>query len=163
MTKAAEKDRKAEEDTKGGEVWRRRIRSERLSGAAAHRFPRIATRALAGQPHQSAAASNAGTKSKSKSSRPPATRITDVALAQVGTKGMFTKEIEEALAEKRVDLAVHSLKDLPTELPPGFEIAAITTARRSARRFLFAPSTRALKNCPTGPASAPAACGGRRS
>jgi hydroxymethylbilane synthase len=53
-------------------------------------------------------------------------RITDVALAKVGTKGMFTKEIEEALAAGRVDLAVHSLKDLPTELPAGFEIAAIT-------------------------------------
>jgi hydroxymethylbilane synthase len=54
-------------------------------------------------------------------------KIADVALAKVGTKGMFTKEIEEALAEGRVDLAVHSLKDLPTELSPGFEIAAITT------------------------------------
>jgi hydroxymethylbilane synthase len=53
-------------------------------------------------------------------------KIIDVALAMVGTKGMFTKEIEEALAAGRVDLAVHSLKDLPTELPPGFEIAAIT-------------------------------------
>ena len=53
-------------------------------------------------------------------------KITDVALAKVGTKGMFTKEIEEALAEGRVDLAVHSLKDLPTELPPGFELVAIT-------------------------------------
>jgi hydroxymethylbilane synthase len=53
-------------------------------------------------------------------------KITDVALAMVGTKGMFTKEIEEALAAGHVDLAVHSLKDLPTELPPGFEIAAIT-------------------------------------
>jgi hydroxymethylbilane synthase len=54
-------------------------------------------------------------------------KITDVALAKVGTKGMFTKEIEEALAEGRIDLAVHSLKDLPTEISPGFEIAAITT------------------------------------
>jgi len=53
-------------------------------------------------------------------------KITDVALAKVGTKGMFTKEIEEALAAGCVDLAVHSLKDLPTELPNGFEIAAIT-------------------------------------
>src|SRR5438477_84436 len=53
-------------------------------------------------------------------------KITDVALAKVGTKGMFTKEIEEALAAGSVDLAVHSLKDLPTELPAGFEIAAIT-------------------------------------
>ncbi|MGA9544436.1 MAG: hydroxymethylbilane synthase [Candidatus Sulfotelmatobacter sp.] len=53
-------------------------------------------------------------------------KITDVALAMVGTKGMFTKEIEEALAAGRIDLAVHSLKDLPTELPSGFEIAAIT-------------------------------------
>jgi hydroxymethylbilane synthase len=47
-------------------------------------------------------------------------KITDVALAKVGTKGMFTKEIEEALLDRRVDLAVHSLKDLPTELAPEF-------------------------------------------
>src|SRR5437868_11005930 len=53
-------------------------------------------------------------------------KITDVALAKVGIKGMFTKEIEEALAHGRVDLAVHSLKDLPTELPPGFELVAVT-------------------------------------
>jgi hydroxymethylbilane synthase len=54
-------------------------------------------------------------------------KITDVALAKVGTKGMFTKEIEEALIDNRVDLAVHSLKDLPTELAADFEIAAFTT------------------------------------
>jgi hydroxymethylbilane synthase len=53
-------------------------------------------------------------------------KITDVPLAKVGTKGMFTKEIEEALAAGRVDLAVHSLKDLPTEISLGFEIAAVT-------------------------------------
>ena len=54
-------------------------------------------------------------------------KITDVALAQVGTKGMFTKEIEEALAAGGVDLAVHSLKDLPTDLPPGFEIQLVAS------------------------------------
>ena len=53
-------------------------------------------------------------------------KITDVALAKVGTKGMFTKEIEAALVEGRVDLAVHSLKDLPTEISHEFNIAAIT-------------------------------------
>jgi len=52
-------------------------------------------------------------------------KITDVPLAQVGTKGLFTKEIEEALLDGRADLAVHSLKDLPTELPAGLALAAI--------------------------------------
>jgi len=52
-------------------------------------------------------------------------KITEVALSKVGTKGMFTKEIEEALAARQVDLAVHSLKDVPTELQPEFELAAI--------------------------------------
>jgi hydroxymethylbilane synthase len=65
-------------------------------------------------------------------------KILDVALAQVGTKGMFTKEIEEALAEGRVDLAVHSLKDLPTELSAAFEIAAIT--KRENPRDVFCSS-----------------------
>lgn len=63
-------------------------------------------------------------------------KILDVALAKVGTKGMFTKEIEEALLEKRVDLAVHSLKDLPTELAPEFEVAAITVRENPQDAFL---------------------------
>ena len=51
-------------------------------------------------------------------------RLQEIAFAQVGSKGMFSKEIEEALADGRIDLAVHSLKDLPTELPEPFVLAA---------------------------------------
>src|ERR1700675_703254 len=76
-------------------------------------------------------------------------KILDVALAKVGTKGMFTKEIEEALAGGRVDLAVHSLKDLPTELSPGFEIAAIT--KREDSQDVFCSSKYAgIENLPQG-------------
>jgi len=53
-------------------------------------------------------------------------KLTEASLAQIGGKGVFTKEIEEALLDHRVDLAVHSLKDLPTILPEGLRIAAIT-------------------------------------
>jgi hydroxymethylbilane synthase len=76
-------------------------------------------------------------------------KITDVALAQVGTKGMFTKEIEEALADGRVDLAVHSLKDLPTELPPGFELVAITE-RVNPRDVFLSVRYDSLKSLPQG-------------
>ncbi|MDP9269259.1 MAG: hydroxymethylbilane synthase [Acidobacteriota bacterium] len=65
-------------------------------------------------------------------------KIANVALAQVGTKGMFTKEIEEALDAGTVDLAVHSLKDLPTELASQFEIAAITKREDPRDAFISA-------------------------
>jgi hydroxymethylbilane synthase len=76
-------------------------------------------------------------------------KITDVALAKVGTKGMFTKEIEEALAEKRVDLAVHSLKDVPTELAPEFELAAIMK-REDPRDAFISVKYSALDDLPRG-------------
>src|SRR5687768_16931525 len=46
-------------------------------------------------------------------------------LSKVGGKGLFVKELETALEEGRADLAVHSLKDVPMDLPPGFELAAV--------------------------------------
>jgi len=51
--------------------------------------------------------------------------ILDVALAKVGEKSMFTKELELAILQGEVDFVVHSLKDLPTILPTGLTIAAI--------------------------------------
>lgn len=53
-------------------------------------------------------------------------KILDAPLAKIGGKGLFTKELELQLAAGAIDLAVHSLKDVPTELPAGFRIAAIT-------------------------------------
>jgi hydroxymethylbilane synthase len=73
-------------------------------------------------------------------------KITDVPLAQVGAKGLFTKEIEEALLDGRADLAVHSLKDLPTELPAGLVLSAVPE-RADARDAIVG---RRLAELPTG-------------
>jgi hydroxymethylbilane synthase len=76
-------------------------------------------------------------------------KITGVALAKVGTKGMFTKEIEEALAENRVDLAVHSLKDVPTVLAPGFTLAAIMQ-REDPRDAFLSKKYASVRELPNG-------------
>jgi hydroxymethylbilane synthase len=67
-------------------------------------------------------------------------KILDAPLAKIGTKGLFTKEIEEALLEKRIDLAVHSMKDLPTELPDGLKIGCVI--EREDPRDVFVSSDR---------------------
>lgn len=76
-------------------------------------------------------------------------RLQEIAFAQVESKGMFTKEIEEALAEGRVDLAVHSLKDLPTELPEPFVLAA-TPARVDPRDVFVSVRFHGLAELPRG-------------
>ena len=76
-------------------------------------------------------------------------RLQEVTFAQVGSKGMFTKEIEEALAEGRVDLAVHSLKDLPTELPEPFALAA-TPPRVDPRDVFVSVKYESLAALPQG-------------
>ena len=88
-------------------------------------------------------------------------RLQEVTFAQVGSKGMFTKEIEEALAAGRVDLAVHSLKDLPTELP---EPSRWPPRRRaSIRATCSSPSSHAASpRCRTARAWAPAASAAAR-
>lgn len=77
-------------------------------------------------------------------------KITDVPLVQAGgTKALFTKEIEEALQAGRIDLAVHSLKDLPVELPAGLRLGAIP-ARGDARDALISRHGQTLATLPAG-------------
>jgi len=76
-------------------------------------------------------------------------KILDVPLARVGGKGLFVKEIEEALLDGRADLAVHSLKDVPTFFPPGLVLGAITE-REDPRDALCAPRHGALDALPSG-------------
>lgn len=64
-------------------------------------------------------------------------KILDVALAKIGDKGLFTKELELGMVNNEVDFAVHSLKDLPTNLPEGLTLAAITERENPADAVVF--------------------------
>ncbi|KAM6191054.1 porphobilinogen deaminase isoform 2-T2 [Sarcoramphus papa] len=69
-------------------------------------------------------------------------KILDTALSKIGEKSLFTKELENALERNEVDLVVHSLKDLPTSLPPGFTIGAVCKRENPLDAVVFHP-----KNC----------------
>ena len=70
-------------------------------------------------------------------------------LADIGGKGLFVRELEQALLEGRIDVAVHSLKDLPAELPPGLELAAFPP-RADARDVLVTRHGGGFENLPEG-------------
>jgi hydroxymethylbilane synthase len=76
-------------------------------------------------------------------------KITDVPLAKVGGKGLFVKEIEEALMDGRIDLAVHSMKDMPAELPHGLCISAVPE-RENPLDALISNNNRSLDQLPRG-------------
>lgn len=73
----------------------------------------------------------------------------DVPLARIGSRALFTKQIDDALLDRRIDLAVHSLKDLPTELPDGITVAAVS-AREDPRDALVSRSALRWGDLPPG-------------
>jgi hydroxymethylbilane synthase len=75
--------------------------------------------------------------------------LIDRRLDQAGGKGLFVKELEQAMSDGRADLAVHSIKDVPAELPPGFTLAAIT-AREDPRDVFVSRSYQKLAEMPRG-------------
>ena len=93
---------------------------------------RVATRAVAGPAHCRHAFRSWASKRASKSSRPPATKSQDVPLAQVGGKGLVHQRNRGSAAGRRIDLAVHSLKDMPRTCPRP-DSRGDSGARRSAR------------------------------
>src|SRR4051812_15922643 len=73
----------------------------------------------------------------------------DVPFAAVGTKGMFVKEIEQALLAGRIDIGVHSLKDMPSELPDGLELACVPV-RENPYDALLSRTGAKLSELPSG-------------
>jgi hydroxymethylbilane synthase len=76
-------------------------------------------------------------------------KILDVPLSKVGGKGLFVKEIEEAMLRNEIDIAVHSMKDVPTFFPDGLHLGAITK-REDARDALLSRNKVKFKDLPKG-------------
>ena len=89
--------------------------------------------------HIAAKLAGAGVETRLEIIKTTGDKIQDVPLAQVGGKGLFTKEIEEALLDRRIDLAVHSLKDMPADLPGGLILSAIPEREDPRDALIGAP------------------------
>jgi hydroxymethylbilane synthase len=98
---------------------------------------------------RAALASHAGVGCEIVALKTSGDRIQDRPLADAGGKGLFTKELEEALLGGEIDLAVHSMKDVPTRLPPALAIGAVLK-REDPRDVFVSPKARSLAELPAG-------------
>ena len=117
---------------------------------------RVATRGSALAPWQSEAMARAlesahpGLSCRIEIIRTTGDVMRDASLVAIAGKGVFTKEIEDAMLDGRVDIAVHSLKDLPTELPDGLTLAAITKREGPRDAVCARPGIASIGGLPEG-------------
>lgn len=77
-------------------------------------------------------------------------KIQDVALDKIGDKGLFVREIEEALVSRKIDIAIHSMKDMPSSLPPGLKLAAAPEREDYRDALILKEGLRSLNDVPNG-------------
>jgi hydroxymethylbilane synthase len=118
-------------------------RGSKLALAQAGQMQRRIAQALGASPHEAAEVAPLVVITTS------GDRIQDRRLLDVGGKGLFTKEIEEALLDRRIDCAIHSMKDVPTQRQPGLVIAAIPE-REDVRDAFVSPRFARLAELPQG-------------
>ncbi|MEZ0336087.1 MAG: hydroxymethylbilane synthase [Gemmatimonadales bacterium] len=91
----------------------------------------------------------AGVRTEQVEIRTTGDMVQEIPLARIGSRALFTRQIDDAMLEGRIDLAVHSLKDLPTELPEGLALAAVSE-REDARDALVARARLTWERLPKG-------------
>ncbi len=84
-------------------------------------------------------------------------RVLDSPLARIGGKGLFVKELEQGMLEGRADMAVHSMKDVPAEFPPGWASAPYSSVRTRGMPS-FRTAMGRSRNCRRAPVSEPPVC-----